>query len=124
MRNFKPELLLPAGSPESFHAALKGGADAVYLGLRSFNARGRACNFTEAQLLAAIQLAKKNRVKIYVTLNTVIKNRELDDLMDVLSFLEKAKVDAVIIQDLGCVSYCKKKFPIAGTSCKHPNGQS
>ena len=111
MRNFKPELLLPAGNTESFHAALKGGADAVYLGLRSFNARGRASNFTEAQLLAAIQLAKKNRVKIYVTLNTVIKNRELDDLMDVLSFLEKAKVDAVILQDWGVYLIARKNFP-------------
>ncbi|MGQ8337818.1 peptidase U32 family protein [Sunxiuqinia sp. A32] len=107
----KPEILLPAGNTESFFAALKGGADAIYLGLRSFNARGRASNFTESQLLAAIKEVKKKNAKIYVTLNTVIKNNELEALLDVLAFLEKAQVDAIIIQDWGVYWLAKNQFP-------------
>ncbi len=111
MGKSKTELLLPAGNTESFFAALKGGADAIYLGLRSFNARGRASNFTEAQLLAAIKEARSKQVKVYITLNTVIKNNEIDLLIDVLSFLEKANVDAIIIQDWGVYLLAKKNFP-------------
>ncbi len=105
-----PELLLPAGNTESFYAALEGGADAIYLGLTSFNARGRAANFTEGHLLAALQEAKKRRVKIYVTLNTVIKNKEIDALLDVLAFLEQAGVDAIIIQDWGLYYLARLRF--------------
>jgi putative protease len=70
----KPELLLPAGNVESFYAALKGGADAIYLGLKQFNARGRAKNFTNAQLQPIVKEAKKQNVLVYITLNTVVKN--------------------------------------------------
>lgn len=111
MVNKKPELLLPAGNAESFYAAIRGGADAVFMGLRNFNARGRAMNFSNAQLLAAIQEAKQQNVKIYVTLNTVIKNAELKDLIDTLSFLAKARVDAIIIQDWGVYFVARKFFP-------------
>ena len=111
MANKKPELLLPAGNAESFYAAIRGGADAVFMGLRNFNARGRAMNFSNAQLLAAIQEAKQQNVKIYVTLNTVIKNAELKDLIDTLSFLAKARVDAIIIQDWGVYFVARKFFP-------------
>lgn len=106
-----PELLLPAGNTESFYAAMEGGADAVYLGLTSFNARGRAANFAEGHLLAAVQEAKKRRVKIYVTLNTVIKNKEIEPLLDVLSFLEQARVEAIIIQDWGLYYLARLRFP-------------
>ncbi len=106
-----PELLLPAGNTESFYAALEGGADAVYLGLTSFNARGRAANFAEGHLLAALQEARKRRVKIYVTLNTVIKNKEIESLLDVLAFLEQAGVDAIIIQDWGLYYIARLRFP-------------
>ena len=111
MGNNKAELLLPAGNTESFFAAIKGGGDAIYLGLRSFNARGRASNFTEAQLLAAVKEAKDRQVKVYITLNTVVKNKEINSLLDVLSFLEKAQVDAVIIQDWGVYLLAKRYFP-------------
>ena len=107
----KPELLLPAGNTESFFAALDGGADAIFLGLKHFNARGRASNFSEAHLLAALQEAKRKQVKLYVTLNTVVKNREVDDLLDVLSFLERVGVDAIIIQDWGVYHLIRLRFP-------------
>ncbi|HBL77827.1 MAG: hypothetical protein A2W90_02030 [Bacteroidetes bacterium GWF2_42_66] len=111
MANKKTELLLPAGNVESFYAAIRGGADAIFLGLRNFNARGRAMNFSNTQLLAAVQEAKQKNVKIYVTLNTVIKNAELKDLIDALSFLSKARVDAVIIQDWGVYLIARRFFP-------------
>lgn len=111
MGNRKTELLLPAGNTESFYAALDGGADAVYLGLKNFNARGRAANFGESHLMAALKEAQKRKVKIYVTLNTVIKNKEIDDLLDVLAFLEKAGVDAIIIQDWGVYHIARLRFP-------------
>ena len=111
MGNRKPELLLPAGNIESFYAALEGGANAIYLGLKNFNARGRAANFTESHLLAALQEAKKRKVKIYVTLNTVIKNNEIDALLEVLTFLDRAGADAIIIQDWGLYYIVRLRFP-------------
>ena len=107
----KPELLVPVGNIESFHAALKGGADAIYLGLKQFNARGRASNFNNFQLLSIVEIARKLRVKVYVTLNIVIKNNELSHLIDTLYFLTQAKVDGIIIQDWGVYFLVKKYFP-------------
>lgn len=107
----KPELLLPVGNPESFYAALKGGADAIYLGLKQFNARGRAKNFTNGQLFTILKEAKKNNVLVYVTLNTVIKNHEIPELIEYLNFLSRAKVDGVIIQDWGVYFIAKGYFP-------------
>ncbi|MDQ2178060.1 peptidase U32 family protein [Marinifilum sp. D714] len=121
----KPELLLPVGNPEMFHAAVKGGADAVYLGLRQFNARGRASNFTSSQLLALIKIARKNNIKVYLTLNTVIKNEELPDLLDTLNLIQKTGIDAIIIQDWGVYYLVKKHFPKitihASTQMAHHN---
>lgn len=111
MGSQKPELLLPAGNIESFFAALQGGADAIYLGLKQFNARGRASNFTEVFLLAAIHEARKRNVKLYVTLNTVIKNKEIDEFLDTLAFLERVGVDAAIIQDWGVYKLASMRFP-------------
>jgi len=111
MHNQTPELLLPAGNTEAFYAALEGGADAIYLGLRNFNARGRAVNFSESHLLVALQEARNRKVKIYITLNTVIKNSEIDDLLDVLTFLDRAGIDAVIIQDWGLYYILRLRFP-------------
>ncbi len=109
--NKLPELLLPAGNVENFRAAIQGGADAIYLGLRKFNARGRASNFTYLQFVTLLNEAKKNNVKVYVTVNTVIKNSELPDLMDMLWFLSKTSVSAVIIQDWGVYYLLRKSFP-------------
>jgi putative protease len=107
----KPELLLPVGNIEAFHAALQGGADAVYLGLKQFNARGRASNFNHFQLLSMVEIAGKMRVKVYVTLNIVIKNNELPLLIDTLYFLSQANVDGIIIQDWGVYFLAKRYFP-------------
>ncbi|MEA3496624.1 MAG: peptidase U32 family protein [Bacteroidota bacterium] len=107
----KAELLLPAGSIEAFFAAVEGGADAVYLGLSNFNARARASNFNISQFGLLLKEAKKNNVKVYLTLNTVIKNEELPELLDLLFFLSKSSVSAVIIQDWGVFYLIKKYFP-------------
>jgi putative protease len=107
----KPELLLPVGNPESFYAAIKGGADAIYLGLKQFNARGRAKNFTNAQLYTILKEAKKSGVLVYLTLNTVIKNHEIPELIEYLHFLNQAKVDGIIIQDWGVYFLAKQYFP-------------
>jgi len=106
----KPELLLPVGNTEAFYAALEGGADAIYVGLKNFNARGRAANFNHYQLLSLLDEASKRNIKVYLTLNTVIKNKELSELLDVLWFLSKTKVAAVIIQDWGTYYLIKKHF--------------
>lgn len=107
----KPELLAPVGNVESFYAALNAGADALFLGLQEFNARGRASNFTRPMLQLAVRRAHEKNVKVYVTLNVLIKNREIDQLIDVLAFLDAVKVNGVIIQDWGTYYLAKKYFP-------------
>ena len=107
----KPELLLPAGNVEAFHAAVEGGADAVYLGLKYFNARERADNFTPAQFQTLLQEAEKNQIKVYLTLNIVLKNDELSELLDVLYMLSQTTVSAVIIQDWGVYDIIRHHFP-------------
>ncbi len=109
--NQSPELLLPAGNPEAFFAALQAGAGAVYLGLEQFNARGRATNFNSRQLPAIMREARKKNVKVYITLNTVVKNTELPKLLDVLAFLNEARPDAVIVQDWGVFYLVRTFFP-------------
>ncbi|MFP4525431.1 MAG: peptidase U32 family protein [Bacteroidales bacterium] len=106
-----PELLLPAGNAEAFYAAVEGGADAVYAGLKKFNARARADNFTIPQLQSMLMEADNNNVKVYLTLNTVIKNDELGELAETLYSLAQTNVSAVIIQDWGVYYFIKKFFP-------------
>lgn len=105
------ELLLPAGNPESFYAAIEGSANAIYLGLPQFNARNRAKNFTMNQLQIMLDFAKSKGVKVYITLNTVIKNMELPLLMETLHMLTQLDISAVIIQDWGVYYLIKKHFP-------------
>ena len=107
----KPELLLPAGNIESFYAAIEGGADAIYMGLKQFNARGRARNFTNTQLLPLLKVAKTRNVRVYITLNTVVKNQEIMELLDYLHFLNISGVDGIIIQDWGVYYIAKRFFP-------------
>lgn len=92
---------MPAGNTEMFHAALEGGADAVYLGLKRFNAREKAGNFTLSQLPALLGKADQHNLKIYLTLNTVIKNKEIPELIDTLYAISQTKVSAMIIQNWG-----------------------
>ena len=107
----KPELLLPVGNTEAFFAALEGGADAIYLGLRNFNARDRAKNFALNQLQALLKESEKQNKKVYLTLNTLIKNNELSQLLDTLYLLSQTTISAIIVQDLG-VYYLLKKWPL------------
>ena len=107
----KPELLAPVGNTESFYAALNAGADAIYMGLTEFNARGRASNFIRPMLQLAVSKAHEKNIKVYITLNILIKNKEIDQVIEVLSFLNSLRVDGVIIQDWGVFAIAKGFFP-------------
>ena len=107
----KPELLAPAGSIESFHAAIDAGADAIYLGLTDFNARLRARNFTVKTLSYLVPYAHAKKRKIYITLNTLVKQAELEQCIHLLHQLNQIGVDAIIVQDLGIADICRKAFP-------------
>lgn len=104
-----PELLAPAGTLESFHAAIEAGADAIYLGLNEFNARLRAKNFSIKTLSFLVPFAHKKNIKIYITLNTLVKQNELKSIIDILYQLEQIGVDAIIIQDLG-IAYIVRQY--------------
>jgi putative protease len=107
----KPELLAPAGSLEAFFAAMEKGADAVYAGLRDFSARAKAKNFTLDQMERMLAYAHGRSRKIYVTLNTLVKENELPRLVDSLSALEGMGVDGIIIQDLAVARLAREFFP-------------
>jgi putative protease len=105
-----PELLAPAGSPEALFAAFQYGADGVYLGVGKLNARASAHNFTKEELEPLLNFAHLNNKKIYAALNTLVKTSELDNAFQTLSDLEKIKIDAVIIHDLGIYKIIKEYF--------------
>jgi len=105
------ELLAPAGSYESFQASIEAGADAVYLGGRLFGARAYAANFSDEELLAAIDYARLRNIRLYLTVNTLIKENEMDDLYEALLPLYERGLEAVIVQDLGAVSFIRRNFP-------------
>ena len=95
------ELLAPAGSFEAFKAAVENGADAVYLGGKSFSARASAANFDSEELQKAVRYAHERQVKVYVTVNILVADQEFQELMDYLYSLHEIGVDAVILQDIG-----------------------
>lgn len=105
------EILAPAGSYESLKAAIAAGADAVYIGGTRFGARAFADNLTEEKLLEAIDYVHLHGRKIYLTINTLLKEQEIDELYDYLLPYYKQGIDAVIIQDLGVLHYIRKCFP-------------
>ncbi|TWJ18906.1 U32 family peptidase [Geobacter argillaceus] len=107
----KPELLAPAGSLEAFFAAMEKGADAVYAGLKEFSARAKAKNFSLAQMERMLAYAHGEGRKIYVTINTLVKEQELPLLVDTLAALEGMGVDGVIIQDLAVARIARQFFP-------------
>lgn len=111
MRNKDFELLAPAGSLEIFKGVIESGADAVYVGGSMFGARAYANNFTEEELLEAIDFAHLRGVKVYLTVNTLIKNSEFSKLYDYLLVYYKRGLDAVIVQDLGVVKAIHEYFP-------------
>ncbi len=105
------ELLSPAGNIEALDAAIGEGADAVYLGLKSFNARLRSSNFAWNQFEAAVSSCHRLGKKIYVTVNTVCQENETERLYRFLSYLNKIGPDALIVQDLGVIRMCQEFFP-------------
>ncbi|MFA5141577.1 MAG: U32 family peptidase [Candidatus Woesearchaeota archaeon] len=107
----KVELLLPAGNEQCLRAAVNNGADAVYLGLNRFNARASAGNFNEQNIASAIEYCHKKNVKVYVVLNTLIKNSEIKQYFELMDIAYQAKADAVIIQDQCLIPIIKKNFP-------------
>lgn len=107
----KPELLAPAGSLEAFFAAMENGADAVYIGLKDFSARAKAKNFTLDDLGQMLGYAHQRNRKIYVTLNTLVKEKELPQLVGTLADLEAIGADAVILQDMAVWRLAKEYFP-------------
>ena len=106
-----PELLCPAGSPLALDAAIEGGADAVYLGGVGFNARINASNFTQNDLQAAVRRAHTFGVKVYLTLNTLIYDREIPDYLQAAYLAGEAGVDALIVADLGGAASIHQAFP-------------
>ncbi len=107
----KPEVLAPAGSLEAFFAAMEGGADAVYTGLREFSARAKAKNFSLDEMERLVAYAHGLGRRVYVTLNTLVKESELPQLVESLSALEAMAVDAVILQDLAVWRLARQHFP-------------
>jgi U32 family peptidase len=106
-----PELLAPAGSAEALSAAISAGADAVYLSGKRFGARKYAANFDEAALEKAVGYAHERGVRVYVTVNTLIRDDELRDVARYLSWLYSAGADAVLVQDIGVASLARDVVP-------------
>ena len=111
IRENRPELLAPAGDMECLCAALDFGADAVYLAGQMFGMRTAPSNFTREELQTAVALAHVRGVRVYITCNTVPRNKEIDLLPDYLAFLQAAGVDALIVTDLGVIDLSKRYAP-------------
>ena len=107
----KPEILAPAGSMDALKAAVRAGADAVYLGGNMFGARAYADNFDEPSLIEGIEYCHLYGVKVYLTVNTLFRNDELQKLYEYLKPYYLVGLDAVIVQDLGVMKYIHDVFP-------------
>ena len=105
------ELLSPAGSPESVTAAVQSGADAVYLGCGDFNARRNAANFSREELKTAVEYCHLRGVKVYLTLNTLLYDRELPGAADLVRYADSIGVDALLVQDLGVLRMARQTAP-------------
>lgn len=107
----RPELLAPAGSMDSLRAAIAAGCDAIYLSGKMYGARAFANNFSDEELVEAINLAHLYGVKVYITVNTLIYDIEVDSFLKYIEFIHKNNVDAVIMQDLGMIDLVRKTYP-------------
>ncbi|MBE6547436.1 MAG: U32 family peptidase [Ruminococcaceae bacterium] len=110
-KKFLPELLSPAGSKEAFMAAVDGGADAIYVGGTSFNARINAKNFTSEELSECVKLAHSYGVKVYVTLNTLLFDREKEGFLSCAENAATCGVDAFIVADMGAAELLRSHMP-------------
>lgn len=106
-----PELLSPVGNKECLMAAISGGCDAVYLAGKNFGARSFAGNFSNEELVDAVNICHLYGVKVYVTVNTLIYDVEVDRFMNYVDFLHKNGVDAIIMQDIGMIDLVRKTYP-------------
>ena len=107
----KHELLVPCGNWECLYQAIHNGCDAVYLGCKSFGARKFASNFDSDEIVKAIHFCHLYGVRIYVTMNTLVKDSEVDDFIDQVRFLYRNGVDALIVQDFGMICLIREMFP-------------
>ncbi|MEK6846484.1 MAG: peptidase U32 family protein, partial [Nanoarchaeota archaeon] len=107
----KIELLLPAGNWNCLRAAVENGADAIYFGVKEFNARRRADNFELKEVKEIVDYCHKHGVRAYCTLNILIKNSELSRFFEVVKEVYLAGIDAVIIQHLSFIPILKQNFP-------------
>ncbi len=107
----KKELLSPVGNYEALLQAVSNGADAVYLSGKKFGARAFAENFTNDKIIEAIKYCHLYGVKIYITINTIIYESEINECLDYIRFLHQNNVDAIILQDLGLIKIVREKFP-------------
>ena len=105
------ELLSPAGSRDALIAAVQSGADAVYMGFGSFNARRNARNFTDEEFAEAVAYCHLHGVRVYLTLNTLLTDRELPAAADALRRASQMGVDAVLVQDWGVLSLAREVTP-------------
>lgn len=113
----KPELLAPAGSMDSLKAAVAAGCDAVYLGMTNFSARAFAGNFDREQLQEAVRYCHTRNVKVYVTMNTMLYETEIENAVKDVGFLYHADVDALLIQDFGLFDYVRTCYPDFDVHC-------
>lgn len=121
------ELLSPVGNMETLYQAIHNGCDAVYLGGKNFGARKYSENFTNEELKDAVRYAHLFNVKVYVTVNTIVYEREIKEFLEYIFYLHKINVDALIMQDLGMIKMVKEKFPNieihASTQCHNHNNE-
>lgn len=107
----RPELLAPAGSPEALRAAVQTGADAVYLGWGAFNARRGAKNFSDEEFAAALAYCHERGVRVFLTLNTLVTDRELPQALETAVQAGRLGVDAVLVQDWGLFGLLRRTLP-------------
>ena len=107
----RPELLAPAGNIESLRAAIAAGCDAVYLSGKMYGARSFANNFDSKELIEAINFCHLFGVKVYITVNTLIYDSEVDSFLEYIEYIHNLGVDAVIMQDLGMIDLVRKIYP-------------
>lgn len=111
MEKKKLELLAPAGSWEALEAAVNAGANAVYMGGKAFGARAYASNFDREEMAKAVYFAHMHRVRLYITVNTLVDDSELEELADYLLFLNNVGVDGIIVQDMGVIRLACRLVP-------------
>ena len=114
------EILSPAGNYEQGIAAIRAGANAVYGGLKKWNARTRATNFTLEEYTTFIKLCHSNNVKFYLTINSLLTDNEIDEIINVLSHEDFILPDAIIITDIGLITKIKKKTYRCSITHFHP----